>query len=169
MAKRYTTHALRMVVVASVIALSGNAYASDHGRYTKRHNLTCKQLFLMALGLTAVANGNIECVEIKGNNLDRGLFVIKDPVCAETLGGDVSKGYVHVEGYVAGRIDGIASHNTPSTVSIAPVACIIDEGFSFGKTRREATSCMRLHKLESTDIAYHGHQEPQAQLPAPAQ
>lgn len=136
MVNGYAKQALRMAVIASAIALSGNAYAGDHGRYTKRHNLTCTQIVLMALGLSAVAQG-MECRLISGKMGDQP-FATNLPIC------DSQKLTVSTS---QATINAIFKTGDTKVNLIKKTPCDIEKVIKDNGLQGEAELCVPLHNL----------------------
>lgn len=160
MVKGYTAITMRMLVIAAVITMSAQLQAAHTMMSSpKRHNMSCKQLIFMALGLSAVVQGS--GVHIAGFVGGRAVET-NVPVC------DGSKVRPDTAAATLSSLLG-AEVNVQTLRSAQSVQhrVVLDNGLE-----GIASLCVPLHKLGKQNLDINGKpavpQQQLVQLPAPA-
>lgn len=148
MVQRYTAIALRVLCAVSMIAASAQVHAGAHGAMAKRHNLSCKQLFMAALFGAAAVNGNMECVSISGSS--NGSIIKLNGVCGDS---SRTSRIFNRESYVAGALS-VASGHPIDSVSIQESAPCrsLEIPAADPRLHHESRSCIPLHAANRSDV-----------------
>lgn len=152
MIRGYASTINPIIVVAMLIGMSAHVQASEHGNMVGRHKMSCKQLVMAVLGLSAVVHGAVtipECVKIKINNESIGLYEIEKPVCRDTLGSQSPE-------FVAGKVEGQLGHSGTAVASIESTDCLRSQAHKYQGMRQVIISCLDLSDVSVYDVRYFG-------------